>query len=187
MFDPPMRSSELPIFRPDLPVERYPVHMRTLILVILSVFVLQSLAGCETVSYQSTRDGKTTWRSEQLDLAEDGGILSLSVRERIDEPITVLLLLSNSLIPDEESPREAEPYAAARGVPTNGILRTNFTQLPIASYYVVAFVDRNEDGLLEEGWPPGVVDLDFLEPHSEIQHFHITEGQRVNLSLEIRE
>lgn len=161
--------------------------MRSSISIILSAFLIHLFVGCESVSYQSTRDGKTTWRSEQLDLADDGGILSLSVRERMDEPITVLLLLSNSLIPEEDSPRMAKPYAAARRIPTNGILRTTFSHLPIASYYVVAFVDRNEDGVLEEGWPPGSIDLDFVEPHSEIQHFHISNGQRVNLSLDIRE
>ena len=164
--------------------------MRPITLIILSAVFLQLLGACESVSFQSTRDGKTTWRSEQLELVDNGGILSLSVRERTDEPVTVLLLLSNSLNPDTsegESPRQAKPYAAARGVPTDGILRTTFSQLPIASYYVVAFVDRNQDGMLEEGWPPGAIDLDFIEPHSRIQHFHITNNQRVNLSLEIRE
>ena len=161
--------------------------MNPLSLIISSALLLQLAAGCESLSYQSTRDGKTTWRSEQLELAENGGVLSVSVRERSDDPITILLLLSKSLSPEEESPREAEPYAAARGVPVGGILRTNFTQLPVASYYVVAFVDRNEDGLLQEGWPPGTLDLDFLEPHSQIQHFHITDSDRVNLSLEIQE
>ena len=161
--------------------------MRTIIPILLCASLAPCLGGCETVSYQATRDGKTTWRSEQLALADDGGVLSLSVRERTDEPITVLLLVSNSLIPEADSPRKAIPYAAARGIPTNGILRTNFTQLPIASYFVVAFVDRNDDGKLEESWPPAAIDLDFLEPHSEIQHFEIAKGQRVNLSLDIRE
>ena len=170
-----------------MPVERYPVHMRSLIPIILSVLFIQLCIGCESVSFQSTQNGKETWRSEQLELAADGGSIHLSVRERTDEPITVLLLVDNSPIPAEQSPRNAKPYAAARGVPTNGILRLSFSELPIASYYVVAFVDRNDDGQLEESWPPNSVELDFVEPHSKLQHFHIRDSREINIALRIQD
>ena len=170
-----------------MPDERYPVRMRTLISILFGAILIPLPSGCESVTYQATQDGKTTWRSEQLELDENGGMISLSVREQGDDPITVLLLVSNSLVPSEESPRTATPYAAARGVPTNGLLRINFTQLPIASYFVVAFIDQNGDGRLEEGWPPDDIDLDFIEPHSRIQHFHLRDSKRVNISLAIRD
>lgn len=161
--------------------------MRSSIPTILSMLFIQLCVGCESVSFQSTQNGKDTWRSKQLELAADGGTIHLSVRERTDEPITVLLLVDNTLDPAEESPRKAKPYAAARGVPTNGILRLSFSQLPVASYYVVAFLDRNEDGQLEESWPPNDVKLDFAEPHSELQHFHIRDSRHVNIALEIQD
>ena len=170
-----------------MPVERYPVHMRSPIPTISCVLITLLCVGCESVSFQSTQHGKDTWRSKQLQLDADGGTIHLSVRERADEPITVLLLVDNTLDPGEESPRKAKPYAAARGVPTNGILRLSFSQLPIASYYVVAFLDRNDDGQLEESWPPNVVKLDFVEPHSELQHFHIRDSKHINLALDIRD
>ena len=145
-----------------------------------------SLGGCSTTTYEAVFEGRTTWRSAELELDSDGGRINLRVRESRSEPVTILLLDSGDLPEGDQMPKSLTPIAAARGVPASGVLQVTFSHLPAGSYFVLAFLDRNRDGVLEESWPPQDLPRAFVEPHSPLEHFHVPESGLVNIALEIR-
>ena len=153
-------------------------HVRLLCL----AFVLVNATACQTTSIDSIRDGRSTWRSDQLEMNPGGGRIHVNVVCDSNEPVTVVLLSETSqgsaVGPDSSR-------AAASGVTRNGMFLVRFLDLPAAGYMVIAFSDRIGDGRLEERIFAGGAEPSFTEPHSTLKRFMVREGDICNVSLEL--
>ena len=147
------------------------------------VVALMSAASCHTTSIDAAPDGRSTWRSEKLELIPEGGRIHVNVLCDSEEPITVVLL-SEDVEGDSDS-RVDPSCAAATGVTRNGMFLVRFLDLPVAEYMVVAFFDVNGDGHLDETSFPTGGSMKFTEPHSRLKRFQISGGDIINVSLDL--
>ena len=163
------------------------VHLSTRLLrpfLFVSLFVtLMSATSCDTTSINAVRDGRSTWRSENLELNPGGGRIHVNVLCDADDPITVVLLSED--LAGDSSPRVDPSCAAATGVTRNGMFLVRFLDLPIAEYMVVAFFDVNGDGHLDQTILPMGGAMNFTEPHSKLKRFQIRGGDTINVSLDL--
>ena len=147
------------------------------------VVALMSAASCHTTSIDAAPDGRSTWRSEKLELIPDGGRIHVNVLCDSDDPITVVLLSQD--LPEDSSSRVDPSCAAATGVTRNGMFLVRFLDLPVSEYMVVAFFDVNGDGRLDETFFSTGESRKFTEPHSKLKRFQIREGDIINVSLDL--
>ena len=164
-------------------MNRFTTTLSRPLLFICLVVALTSATSCHTTSIDAAPDGRPTWRSEKLELNSGGGRIHVNVLCDSDEPITVVLL-SEDLEKDSGSPVDPS-CAAANGVTRNGMFLVRFLDLPVAEYMVVAFLDVNGDGHLDETSFSTGGSMKFTEPHSKLKRFQIRDGDTINVSLDL--
>ena len=164
-------------------MSRFPIINFRLIPFVLVLFFLANATACQTTSIDASRDGRSTWRSQQLDLVPEGGRIHVSVVCDSDDPITVVLLCED--VSEDSENQSGSSCAAASGFTRNGILLVRFHDLPVAEYMVIAFHDANGDGRLIEKFVPADFATDFTEPHSKLERFDVQEGDTINVSLDL--
>lgn len=158
------------------------ISSRSLLFTCLAV-ALMSATSCHTTSIDASPDGRSTWRSEKLELISGGGCIHVNVLCDSDDPITVVLLSQD--LPEDSSSRVDPSCAAATGVTRNGMFLVRFLDLPVSEYMVVAFFDVNGDGRLDETFFSTGESRKFTEPHSKLKRFQIREGDIINVSLDL--
>ncbi len=144
--------------------------------------MLVNASACHSTSIESTRDGRSTWRSDRLQMNPGGGRIHVNVSCDSNEPVTVVLLSEAS---EDFADGLDSSCAAASGVTRNGMFLVRFLDLPAARYMVIAFSDQNGDGRLEESIFAGGSKRSFTEPHSTLKRFMVREGDICNVSLEL--
>ena len=139
--------------------------------------------ACQSTSIDTTHHGRSTWRSQEMELIPGGGRIHVNVLCDSDDPITVVLLSEGVF---EHSETQSGPTcAAASGVTRSGMLLVRFRDLPVSEYMVVAFHDENGDGRLVGNFQPTGFATEFTEPHSKLERFHLHAGDTVNVSLDL--
>jgi hypothetical protein len=164
-------------------MRRLPTIFSRVILFILCPFVLTNVTACQSSSLDTTHNGRSTWRAEELQLVPGGGRIHVNVLCDSEDPITVVLL-SEGVFEQSETP-SGPTCAAASGVTRSGMLLVRFRDLPVSEYMVVAFHDLNGDGRLVGNFEPSGFATEFTEPHSKLERFHLHEGDTVNVSLDL--
>ena len=165
----------------------FSTNTRRSLLLGLSAFCLLNLTACQTTSIDATRDGRSTWRADGLELTPGGGCIHVNVNCASNDPITVVLLSEDLLEKAEvaETAHAGTSFAAASGYTRNGMFLVRFLELPISEYMVIAFVDVDGDGRLVE--EASFIDspTKFIEPHSRLMRFEIDNGATVNVTLDL--
>ena len=176
-----IRVSFSPWYRVSM--NRFTTNFSRPLLFMCLLVALMSATSCHTTSHDVAPDGRSTWRSEKLELIPGGGRIHVNVLCDSDDPITVVLL-SEDLAEDSSSGVDSS-CAAATGVTRNGMFLVRFLDLPVAQYMVVAFFDVNGDGRLDEASFPAGGSMKFTEPHSKLKRFPIRDGDIINVSLDL--